>query len=113
MLCNQYFLSNKDVHDRNRKFLKRHGSKVIYFCWQGADHLHQTDMPFIVGNSLRQIKNAKDCIKQHEINTQAIDMFLEFKKAGVEEIEQIRAKFGEYDLGIDYTPAKWTNKLNF
>lgn len=33
MLANQHFLNNEDVYIRNKQFLKRHGSKVTYFCW--------------------------------------------------------------------------------
>lgn len=77
------------MYKRNKKFVERHGSKLLYFCWRGADHLHQTDMPFIVGTSLRQIKNAKDGARQLELNMQAIHMFLDFKKVGVDEIDKI------------------------
>lgn len=58
MLANQHFIRIKDVYDRNKLFVKRHGSKLLYICWKNGDHLHQTDMPFVVGNSLRKIKNA-------------------------------------------------------
>lgn len=59
ILANQHFLDLKDVYERNRKFVSRHKPQLIYHCWQGGDHLHQTDMAFVVGSSLRQIKNSK------------------------------------------------------
>jgi hypothetical protein len=59
ILANQYFLSTKDIYERNREFVSRHKSILLYHCWQRGDHLHQTDMAFISGSSLRQIKNSK------------------------------------------------------
>lgn len=37
-------------------------------------------MPFVVGTSLRQIKNAKDCAKHLAINNGVIEMFLSYDK---------------------------------
>ena len=71
-MANQHFVNIKDVFDRNKKFVKRHGSKLVYICWKGGDHLHQTDMPFITGTSLRKIKNAKDSADHLERNIQII-----------------------------------------
>lgn len=45
---------------------------MLYICWKGGDHLHQTDMPFITGNSLRQIKNSHLGEKMNENNLIAI-----------------------------------------
>ncbi len=113
MLANQHFISIEDVYNRNKAFLKRHGSKVTYFCWRGGDHLHQTDMPFIVGTSLRKIKNAKECNKHLKINNEAIEMFLNFKKMDIEEIGEMKEKFGEFDLSAHYKPEKWNPRFNF
>jgi hypothetical protein len=49
---------------------------MIYICWKGGDHLHQTDLSFIVGNSLNKIKNSKQCWAMMKRNIEAIDMFL-------------------------------------
>lgn len=113
MLANQYFINTRDTYERNKKFVERHGSKLVYFCWEGGDHLHQTDFAFIRGTSEGYIKNAKLCAKYHDINIQATEMFLDFKKVGVQQIEQIQGKFGEYDLGIKYLPQKWSNAFVF
>ena len=86
MLSNQHFINIKDIYDRNKKFVKRHGSKLLYVCWEGGDHLHQTDMPFVVGNSLKKIRNAKQGGAQLERNIQAMQMFFDFKKISVDEI---------------------------
>ena len=38
------------------RFLKIHDN-ITYFCFKNGDHLHQTDMGFINGTSMRRIKN--------------------------------------------------------
>lgn len=42
-------------------------------------------MAFVVGSSLRQIKNSKESWPMMERNIQAIQMFLDFTKVGIEE----------------------------
>ena len=86
MLANQYFISIHDVYTRNKNFVKKQGSKLLYICWKKGDHLHQTDMPFVVGTSLRRIKNVKEGSIQLKRNIQAIEMFLDYKNVGLNEI---------------------------
>lgn len=80
MLVNEHFLENEDMYERNRDFIKRHASRMLYICWKGGDHLHQTDMPFITGDALRQIKNSHLGEQMNENNLKAMELFLSKKK---------------------------------
>lgn len=68
MFVNQKFMNLEDVFLRNKKFVEFHNSKIIYVCWKNASHLQQTDMPFIVGNSLGIIKDIKTFERIYPIN---------------------------------------------
>ena len=72
MLANQYFVGIKDVYTRNKDFVKKQGSKLLCICWKKGNHLHQTDLPFILGTSGRRIKNVKEGSIQLKRNIQAI-----------------------------------------
>lgn len=50
---------------------------MTYICWSGGDHLHQTDMPFVVGSSLNQIKNAIHGGEHLQRNLDATHIFLD------------------------------------
>lgn len=56
ILANQDFVHNEDAYARNKLFCL--AQKVEYVIWEGAHHLHQTDVGFINGNLLGMVKNA-------------------------------------------------------
>jgi hypothetical protein len=33
--------------------------KIIYLTWKNGDHLHQTDMCFMLGNIMNRVKNSE------------------------------------------------------
>ena len=75
-LANERFVRIKDVFERNKKFIEDNYSNTIYVCWKEADHLQQTDSPFVMGTSLGKIKNIKNSRKLYNFNMQAIHIFL-------------------------------------
>jgi hypothetical protein len=69
---------------------------VEYVLWKNGDHLHQSDMGFILGNILGMVKNHHLSHLMLDLNLQAIDKF--FKG------EKVEGTFGDQDLGREYRP---------
>ena len=97
MLANQGFVDNEDMHRRNSEFVRLH--RVEYIVWKNADHLHQTDMGFLMGNLLGIIKNSHLSKIMLDFNLDAIDKFLRG--------EIVESTYGDKNLGRDYRPSKF------
>ena len=69
MMANEYFVNRQQIYEYNLLFLNRYRGKVNYLCWKGAEHVHQTDWPFISGSSLNVIKNHHLCAEMFNRNT--------------------------------------------
>ena len=57
ILANDGFLMFEDMFERNRQFVERHGKGVEYLVWKEAHHLHQSDLGYVFGNTIRAFPN--------------------------------------------------------
>jgi hypothetical protein len=56
ILANELFIHQKDIYERNTRFIKLH--KPEYLCWKEGHHLHQTDIGYVYGNSLNKVEKS-------------------------------------------------------
>ncbi len=87
------------MYNRNMEFV-RGQKRVIYLIWGKGDHLHQTDMGFLVGNILGKVKHSELSLEMLNKNLKAIEMFVE---GNVSE-EKMREAFKEDVLGVGWKP---------
>lgn len=126
MMANEYFLRVEDVFTRNRKFVEFHQSKIVYLCWKKGDHLHQTDLPFLVGSTLGVIKNIKESKKMMSSNIEILDEFLkvcisENSSEGSKDRSQalwnfrteILEKYKDQILNKSFVPDSWNTTFTF
>lgn len=76
--------------------------------WKNADHLHQTDLCFILGNIMGKVKHPELSIEMLNKNTKAIEMFLNDGKLTEEKMYEV---FKDDLLPKGYKPEKWNNYL--
>lgn len=74
---------------------------MIYLVWGKGDHLHQTDMCFLLGNIVGKVKHSELSLEMLNKNLKAIEMFVEGKKVSE---EKMREAFKEDILGVGWKP---------
>jgi hypothetical protein len=68
-------------------------------------------LTFIIGSSLKKVENVKEGWTIMKRNIEAVEMFLGCDKISAEVEEKMRQKFGEFDVGIEYTVEKWRKSI--
>ena len=92
--ANEYFLAEgPSIADYIHGFVALH-KDAPYLAWKGADHSHQTDLCFVLGNTLRKVKNSHLSDVMMENNVGAVNMFLEEHSK-----EEIEAHYTEACMG--------------